>query len=139
MLNFYRRHIQNLVAVARPLTTLTCKDRVTGGTVQFKWSADCNKAFRELKEKLVSALVLRPPDLSRQFFVWTDASLLGFGAVLEQLDEEGQRHPIAYASRQTNNAEQKYGPTQLELAALVYAVEHFEVYLLGRTTIYSLH
>ena len=58
----------------------------------------------------MSAPVLRPPDLSRQFFVWTDASLLGFGAVLEQLDEEGWRHPIAYASRQTNNAEQKYAP-----------------------------
>ena len=140
MLNFYRRHIPNLAAVARPLTALTCKDRVTGGTVQFKWSTDCDKAFRELKEKLVSAPVLRPPDLSRQFFVWTDASLLGFGAVLEQLDEEGRRHPIAYASRQTNNAEQKYAPTQLEVVALVYAVEHFEVYLLGQPfTVYTDH
>ena len=111
MLNFYRRHIQSLAAVARPLTALTRKDPVSGGTVQFKWSPDCEKAFRELKEKLVSAPVLRPPDLSKQFFVWTEASLLGFGAVLEQLDEEGQRHPIAYASRQTNNAEQKYAPT----------------------------
>ena len=140
MLNFYRRHIQSLAAVARPLTALTRKDPVSGGTVQFKWSPDCEKAFRELKEKLVSAPVLRPPDLSKQFFVWTDASLLGFGAVLEQLDEEGQRHPIAYASRQTNNAEQKYAPTQLEVAAVVYAVEHFEVYLLGQPfTVYTDH
>ena len=140
MLNFYGRHIQNLAAVARPLTALTRKDPVSGGTVQFKWSPDCEKAFRELKEKLVSAPVLCPPDLSKQFFVWTDASLLGFGAVLEQLDEEGQRHPIAYGSRQTNNAEQKYAPTQLEVAAVVYAVEHFEVYLLGQPfTVYTDH
>lgn len=132
MLNFYRRHIQNLAAVARPLTALTCKDPVKGGIVQFKWSSDCEKAFRELKEKLVSAPVLHPPDLSKQFFVWTDACLLGFGAVLQQLNEKGRRHPIAFASRQTNNAEQKYTPTQLEVAAVVYAVEHFEVYLLGQ-------
>jgi len=136
MLNFYRRHIQNLAAVARPLTALTHKDPASGGIVQFKWSPDCEKAFKDLKEKLVSAPVLCPPDLSKQFFVWTDASLLGFGAVIEQLDEEGQRHPIAYASRQTNNAEQKYAPTQLEVAA----VEHFEVYLLGQPfTVYTDH
>ena len=85
MLNFYRRHIQSLAAMARPLTVLTCKDPVSGGIVQFKLSPDCEKAFRELKEKLVSAPVLSPLDLSRQFFVWTDASLLGFGAVFEQL------------------------------------------------------
>ena len=100
----------------------------------------CEKAFRELKEKLVSASVLCPPDLSKQFFLWTDASLLGFKAVLEQLDEEGQRHLIAYASMQTNDVEQKYAPTQLEVAAIVYSVEHFKVYLLGQPfTVYTDH
>ena len=79
MLNFYRRHIQGLAAVARPLTR---KDPVCGSTVSisFQWSPDCDRAFRELKEKLVSAPVLRPPDLSKQSYVWTDASLVGFGA-----------------------------------------------------------
>ena len=37
---------------------------------------------------------------------------------------------IAYASHQTNAAEAKYALTELEMAALVYAVTHFEVYLL---------
>jgi len=36
--------------------------------------------------------------------MWTDASARGFGAVLEQKDESGISHPIAYASRATNNA-----------------------------------
>ena len=80
MLNFYRRHIRKLVAVARPSTVLTRKDTVSGGIVQFMWSLDCEKAFRKLKN-LVSAPVLCSPELSKQFFVWTDASLLGFGAV----------------------------------------------------------
>ena len=69
MLNFYRRHIQGLAAVARPLTALTRKDPVSGSTVSFQWSPDCDRAFRELKKKLVSAPVLRPPDLSKQFYV----------------------------------------------------------------------
>ena len=38
---------------------------------------------------------------------------------------------MAYASRQTNAAEAKYAPTELEVAVLVYAVNHFAVYLLG--------
>ena len=68
--------------------------------------------------------------------MWTDASARGFGAVLEQKDESGINHPIAYASRATN-AEQKYTPTELKVAALVFAQEHFQVYLLGnRVTVF---
>ena len=99
--------------------------------MEFKWTAECEVAFKEIKKRLVSAPVLRPPDLDRPFILWTDASERGFGAVLEQELEDGQRHPIAYASRATNGAERKYAPTELEVAALVFALEHFHVYLLG--------
>ena len=34
LVNFYRRHVPNLAAVARPLTALTRKNPATGGTVQ---------------------------------------------------------------------------------------------------------
>ena len=70
----------------------------------------------------------------------TDTSEAGFGAILEQEGEDKRRHPIAYASRQTSEAEKKYAPTQLEVAALVYGVEHFEVYLLGnKVTVFTDH
>jgi len=42
-----------------------------------------------------------------------------------------RRYPIAYASRQANPAESKYAPTKHEVAVLVFAVEHFAVFLLG--------
>jgi len=72
--------------------------------------------------------------------MWTDTSTRGFGAVLEQRDEQGTSHPIAYASRATNTAKQKYAPTELEVAALVFALEHFQVYQLGnRVTVYIDH
>jgi len=104
------------------------------------WEENCELAFNKIKELLVSAPMLRPPDLTKQFYLWTDASSKGFGAVLEQFGDDGKRHPIAYASRQTNTAEAKYAPTEFEVAALVYAVEHFEVYLLGnQTTVYTDH
>lgn len=59
---------------------------------------------------------------------------------MEQEDEDGLRHPIAYASWATNKAERKYAPTELEVAALIFALEHFYVYLLGsKVTVYTDH
>ena len=78
--------------------------------------------------------------MSKPFFLWTDASEAGFGAILEQEGEDKLRNPIAYASRQTNDAEKRYAPTQLEVAALVLGVEHFEMYLLGnKVTVFTDH
>ena len=130
----------NLAAITRSLTALTRKDRETGTTVPFVWDESCELAFQEVKRMLVSAPLLRPPDMTKPFYLWTDASEKGFGALLEQEDSDGNWHPVAYASRQTNPAEAKYAPTELEVAALVYAVEHFEVYLLGSEfTVYTDH
>ena len=132
--NFYRRHIADMAVISRPLTALTRKE------VKFDWTEGCEEAFGKVKQRLVSAPVLHPPDLTKPFQLWTDASERGFGAVLEQKDQEGNCHPIAYASRATNNAERKYAPTELEVAALVFALEHFQVYLLGnRVTVYTDH
>ena len=138
MVNFYRRHVKDMATIARPLTALTRKNKQTGKFVTFEWTSQCEEAFLELKERLTTAPLLHHPDLTKPFFLWTDASEEGFGAVLEQ-EENGKRHPIAYASRQTNEAERKYCPTELEVAALIFRVEHFEVYLLGHSSQITRH
>ena len=133
--NFYRRHLPRMAAISRPLTDLTRKN-----STEFVWAEEYEDAFKEIKRLLVTAPLLHPPNLDREFFLWTDASERGFGAILEQEDDEGRRHPIAYASRATNSAEQKYAPTELEVAALVFALEHFQVYLLGgKVTVFTDH
>lgn len=140
MANFYRRHIQGMASICRPLTELTRLDKASGKPVPFVWTEKCQGAFERVKESLVSAPLLHPPDWEKEFFLWTDASLVGFGAMLEQEVSAGERKPIAYASRATNAAERKYGVTELEVAALVFALEHFEVYLLGNpVTVYTDH
>ena len=140
LVNFYKKHIPDLAAIARPLTALTRKDKSSGKNVPFVWDENCENAFTRIKELLVSAPLLRPPDLSKHFYLWTDASYKGFGAVLEQCGDDGKRYPVTYASCQTNAAKAKYTPTELEVAALVYVVEHFEVYILGnQTTVFTDH
>ena len=98
--NFHRRHIPRMAAVSRSLTDLTRKDNK-----EFVWTQACEEAFEYIKRLLTTAPLLRPPNLEREYFLWIDASEKGFGAVLEQVDDEGKRHPIAYASRATNTAE----------------------------------
>ena len=140
LVNFYRRHIKDLGITARPLTELTRKDKATGNAVKFLWTDDCEKAFQEIKTKLTTAPILQSPDMDKEFFLWTDASQVGFGAVLEQKNADRVRLPIAFASKPTNEAEAKYGVTQLEVAALIFALEHFEVYLLGNSvTVFTDH
>ena len=134
LVSYYRRHLKDLALITRPLTALTRKDKNTGKLVAFSWGEQCEKAFTQIKQLLTSAPLLHPPDLTKEFYLWTDASSRGFGALLEQEGEDGKRYPVAFASRQTNLAEQKYAPTELEIATLIFAVEHFEVYLIGSTT-----
>jgi len=129
-----------MAATARLQTALTRKDKTTRNTVIFQWNSECEEAFQTLKTMLITAPVLIPPNLSKEFFLWTDASAQGFGAVLEQKDDTGQPHPVAHASRQTNPAKSKYAPTKLEVSALIFGVELFEVYLLGHhVTVYIDH
>ena len=52
---------------------------------------------------------MSPPEL-----LDTDTSIEGLGAVLEQEQDDGMLHPVAYASRSLSKVERNYGITELE-------------------------
>ena len=56
------------------------------------------------------------------------------GAVLEQTQEDGTSHPIAYASRTISCHEKKYCITELEALGVVWALKHFRAYIWGHHT-----
>ena len=67
----------------------------------------------------------------------TDASDVGIGAVLSQLDENSEEHRIAYASRKLQPRETKYSAVEKECLAIVWALKYFKYYLYGQAfTIY---
>jgi len=41
------------------------------------------RMFEEIRRLLVTAPLLHPPNMDKEYFLWTDASEKGFGAVLE--------------------------------------------------------
>jgi len=86
-------------------------------------------AFEQIKATLTTS-VLACPDFSRRFFLQTDTSASGLGAVLTQNFPEGER-VIAYASRTLNAAEKNYSATELECLAVIWGIRRMRDYLEG--------
>ncbi|XP_023220295.1 uncharacterized protein LOC111622181 [Centruroides sculpturatus] len=61
----------------------------------------------------------------------TDASCLGFGAVLLQRADNGKYYPINYMSRKTSPQQEKYNSYELEVLAVIEGLKNFRNYLLG--------
>ncbi len=113
----------------KPLTDLIKKGK------KYLWTPACQASFETLKEKLTSTPVLVPPDTSKPFQIFCDASLHGLGAVLMQ-----EKQVVAYASRQLKTHEINYPTHDLELAAVVFALKVWRHYMLGnRCEIFSDH
>jgi hypothetical protein len=122
---FYRYFIPNYSMVAHPLIDLTRK------AVPFHWDSPQMKAFETLKTRMCQRPILRQPNYSLPFFLATDASAYGVGAVLLQEGETNPRtnkpiqHPIAYYSATFSPAERNYDIYERELLAVIKALEHW--------------
>ncbi|GET00072.1 enzymatic polyprotein; endonuclease; Reverse transcriptase, putative [Rhizophagus clarus] len=132
--SYYRRFIKDFSKISTPLYMLLKKD------IPYEWNQDRHQVFQFLKEKLITAPLLAYPDFTKSFLLFTDTSITALGAVLEQEQEDGLRHPIAYASRSTSESEQNYSSTELECAAVIWTVNYFRPYLYGKKfTIFTDH
>jgi hypothetical protein len=96
------------------------------------------RAFRHLQTLLCSQPVLAYPRADREYAPITDPSFGdentagGLGAILTQMDTEGQFYIIAYASRKLQKYKKNYTPFLLEMQAAIFGMETFEVHLKGR-------
>ncbi|KAL1540749.1 hypothetical protein AAHA92_25059 [Salvia divinorum] len=130
---FYRRFIKDFAKVAQQLTRLLQND------VEFIFDDTCKAAFQLLKDKLVSAPIIRVPNWDLPFEVMCDASDYAVGAVLEQRIE-WKSCIIYYTSKTLNQAQKNYDTTEKEMLATVYSFEKFRQYLLGaRVIVYTDH
>ena len=112
---YYRKFMPAYATIAAPLTELLKK----GKPEHIAWSAACDEAFVTLKECLTKTPILRVPDPQQRFIIQTDASDVGIRAVLNQKDDDGEEHPIAYASCKLQLSETKYPAVEKECLATV--------------------
>ena len=125
---YYRKFIKDFASISAPLSDLTRKN----GPNQVEWTPECSAAFNLLKQQMCSTPVLRSPDFEKMFLLQTDASDRGVGAVLSQVDENGDEHPVGFFSRKLVPREERYATVEKECLAIHLAVKAFRVYLLGR-------
>ncbi|GKB16961.1 putative reverse transcriptase domain-containing protein [Tanacetum coccineum] len=109
-----------LSMIARPMTKWTQK------SVKFDWGEKAKATFQLLKQKLCSAPILALPEGSENFVVYCDASHKGLCAILMQKEKV-----IAYASRQLKVHEKNYTTHDLELGAVVFALNMWRHYMYG--------
>lgn len=84
-------------------------------------------------------MVLCVPSREDVFVLCTDASKCGIGACLHVV-RDGVELPVAFYSRQLRGAEHNYSTSEKEALAIVAAVYHFSVYLIGgNVTIFTDH
>lgn len=136
MVGFYRCFCRNFSTVAVPLTNLL------RGAAVFRWTPLCQQAFESVKMLLTEAPVLAAPRFDKEFKLQVDASNLGAGAVLLQTSEDDIDHPIGFFSRKFNKYQLNYSVIEKEALALIWALQHFEVYVgsaVGPLVVYTDH
>lgn len=135
MTNYCSRFIKDYATVTQPLRELTHKNH------PWEWTTKHGKALTHLKHALANAPVTAYFDPDKDTELTVDASPVGLGAILAQVDPAtGDKHIIVYASRSLTSVEQRYSQTEREALAVVWACEHFHLYIYGKpVNIYTDH
>ena len=130
LVGHYRHFIKGFAKIAAPLYDLTSGDNKDQKSEHVDLFPEALEAFDRLKAACLQAPILAFPDFNKPFLLEMDASGRGLGAVLSQKQEDGQYHPIAYASCVMNETEQRYDSNKQEFLTLKWVVtEQFHEYL----------
>lgn len=124
--NFHREFSHKFAEIAAPLEEL----RNVVGPIE--WSSEQIIAFEKLKELFLSNLKLKNINWDEDIYLTTDASLIGAGAWIGQKDETGTIIPVNCASKKLSPAQTRWSATKRELWALMWGMNKFRHYLLGR-------
>ena len=88
--------------MAQPLNQLLKKDQ------PYIWTNEAQQSFDNMKKHFMEEPVLMMPDQTKPFQIECDALKWASGAVLTQLDINGDRHPCAFISWTFSPTERNY-------------------------------
>lgn len=131
LVNFVNKWIPNLATLTEPIRELTRQKLGRNTDITPLWQQKQKDAFHSLKKCLSSIPTLGYYDPHDRTQVMADASPVGLGAVLIQYDTNGPRI-ISFGNKSLSDVEKRYCQTEKEALALVWAIEHFKMYLYGK-------
>ena len=104
---YYRKFIKNFAKIAKPLTMLTRMD------IKFEWKETHHCAFLKLKDAIIQAPILRYPDTTKPYIVYTDASNDACGAQLSQMHNKAE-FPVAFLSHTFTDTQWRWSTPEQE-------------------------
>lgn len=122
---YFRRYI------AEYASKTACIAKLLRKGVPFAWGPEQDVARDYIIKCLTEEPVLAIFNPSLPTELHTDASSIGFGAILLQEHEGRRKRVVGYYSKSTQGAESKYHSYELETLAVVRALQHFRHYLIG--------
>ena len=130
LVGYYRKFVPKFADIARPLTNLTKQD------IPYEWTTRCQEAFEFLKEMLLKEPILKYPDPSKPYTLFTDASKFAWACVLTQEYEhefDGKKrkilHPITYMSGLFKGSQINWATLTKEAYAIYVSVKKLDHYI----------
>ncbi|KAI5721049.1 hypothetical protein M8J77_015290 [Diaphorina citri] len=124
MVNYYTKFIPHASTLLYPLNSLLKK------STPFKWTEECDRAFKKVKEEIASDKVLITYSSKLPLVLECDASPYGISGILcHKID--GNLKPISFISRTLTAAERNYSHLDKEATAIFWSVKKFYQYLYG--------
>lgn len=107
--------------------------KVIRGTGAFNWKPEQTIAFTKLKNEIARCTrTLGGFNPEAPVVLYTDASPWALSAVFTQPRQGNKSTIVSCASRTLTPTERRYDQTNKEMLAIVWSIEHFQFYLLGR-------
>ena len=133
LVSYYQKFIPRFSDIACPLSKLMAKDQV------FKWTELCQAAFEMLKDKLYHEPILKYPDTSKPYTLFTDASNYSWAGVLTQeyksVDTKGNKcttlHPVAYVSGLFRGSQLNWSVLTKEAYTIYMCIKRLTFYISG--------
>ena len=133
MCSYYRKFIPHFSDITKCFNDMMRKGAV------FKWTNECDNAFKLLKEKLMEEPVLINPQVNKDYVVHCYASKFSYSGILQQTRPgTDELAPIAYFSGNFDKTLVKWNITEKEAYTIDKSIKRFAFYITGvKTTVFS--
>lgn len=124
MATFFRPFIFNFATLAKPLHAM-CTPKVP-----FSWTPEAQESFDRLKDAVMESPMLHFLDYSKPIIIRTDASQLGVGGILLQVEDAVEK-PVSYVSRAFTAQEGRWSTIEQEAYGIYFAITSMDHFIKG--------